>query len=325
MLARRRKLWRAPSLKIPMRLHLPDPFSWERTMRRSSIMMLVAAVVLGMLAVFLARMFLLPDSNKPAATANAVQTVPAVVAAQPFAFGEKITAEKLKVVPWPAAGLPAGTFQRVVDAIGENNKVALRAIDTNELLTAAAISGKETRLSASALLGPTMRAASIPISESSAAGGFVAPGDRVDVFLTRPADGDSLPYTDMLVQNVRVLAVGQDSNVGKDKPEVTRTATVEVTPLQAQKLALAQNVGSLSLSLRNIVDESRLRLETAQIFDLNDGTVTRVLKRSAPAAAAPPPAATGGGAPAMVARPSGPSIEIFRGAAATRYSVPSGS
>ncbi len=288
-------------------------------------MMLVAAVVLGMLAVFLARMFLLPDANKPVATANAVQTVSAVVASQPFAFGEKITAEKLKVVAWPAAGLPAGTFQRIVDAVGNNDKVALRAIDTNELVTAAALSGKESRLSASALLGPTMRAASIPISESSAAGGFVAPGDRVDVFLTRPADGDSLPYTDMLVQNVRVLAVGQDSNVGKDKPEVTRTATIEVTALQAQKLALAQNVGSLSLSLRNIVDESRLRLETAQIFDLNDGTVTRVLKRqsaAAPAAAAPPAA---GGGPAVAPRPSGPSVEVFRGSAATRYSVPSGS
>lgn len=306
-----------------MRLHLPDPLSWENMMRRSSIMMLVAAVVLGMLAVFLARMFLLPDPTKQVAGAPAAQTVSAVVASQPFAFGEKITADKLKVVAWPAAGLPAGTFQRIADAVGENNKVALRTIDTNELLTATALSGKESRLSASALLGPTMRAASVPISESSAAGGFVAPGDRVDVFLTRAAEGDNLPYTDMLLQNVRVLAVGQDSNVGKDKPEITRTATIEVTPLQSQKLALAQSVGSLSLSLRNISDESRLRLETAQVFDLNDGTVTRILKRSPAAAAAAP--ATQPGGPAAPPKPTGPSVEVFRGAAATRYSVPSGS
>ncbi len=294
-------------------------------MRRSSIVMLVAAVILGMLAVFLARMFLLPDASKQTAAASNVQTVSAVVAAQPFTFGEKITAEKLKIVPWPAAGLPAGTFQRVADAVGNNDKVALRAIDTNELLTATALSGKESRLSASTLLGPTMRAASVPISEASAAGGFVAPGDRVDVFLTHAGDGDNLPYTDMLLQNVRVLAVGQDSNVGKDKPEIVRTATIEVTPLQAQKLALAQTVGSLSLSLRNLVDESHLRLETAQIFDLTDGTVSRVLKKAPPASiAAPPPPSN---APqGLVARPpTGPSVEIFRGAAATRYSVPSGS
>ncbi len=307
-----------------MRLLLPDPLSWERTMRRSSIMMLVAAVVLGMLAVFLARMFLLPDPSKQPAGGVAVQTVSAVVASAPFVFGEKITAEKLKVVEFPAAALPPGTFQRIVEAVGDNDKVALRAIDTNELVTVSALSGKVSRLSASTMLGPTMRAASVPISESSAAGGFVAPGDRVDVFLTRPADGDSLPYTDVLMQNVRVLAVGQDSNVGKDKPEITRTATIEVTPLQAQKLALAQSVGSLSLTLRNIGDESRLRLETAQIFDLNDGTVTRVLKRQVAAAPAAAPAGPAAG-PVAAPRPSGPSMEVFRGATSTRYSVPSGS
>ena len=284
--------------------------------------MLAAAIVLGLLAVFFARFFLLPG-DKPVGVADA-QTVPAVVAAQPFAFGDKITADKLKIVRWPAAGIPAGTYQRVADAVGTDDRVALRAIDTNELLTTAAVSGKDSRMSASALLGPTMRAASIPISESSAAGGFIAPGDRVDVFLTRLPDGDELPYADLVIQNARVLAVGQDSNVAKDKPEVVKTATIEVTPLQAQKLALASSIGTLSLSLRNIVDESHTRLETAQILDLNDGTITRILRKpkaagtAAPAMAGPAPAA---GPP----KPTGPSVEIVRGTTPTRYSVPSGS
>ena len=284
--------------------------------------MLAAAIVLGLLAVFFARFFLLPG-DKPVGVAGA-QTVPAVVAAQPFAFGDKITADKLKIVRWPAAGIPAGTYQRIADAVGTDDRVALRAIDTNELLTTAAVSGKDSRMSASALLGPTMRAASIPISESSAAGGFIAPGDRVDVFLTRLPDGDEMPYSDLLIQNARVLAVGQDSNVAKDKPEVVKTATIEVTPLQAQKLALASSIGTLSLSLRNIVDESHTRLETAQILDLNDGTITRILRKpkaagtAAPAMAGPAPAA---GPP----KPTGPSVEIVRGTTPTRYSVPSGS
>ncbi len=295
-------------------------------MRRSSIMMLVAAIVLGILAVFFARAFLVPDTSQTAGTdAN---TVPAVVASQPFAFGEKITPDKLKVVRWPAAGVPAGTFQRIADAVGTEERVALRAIDTNELVTVAGISGKESRMSTSQLLGPTMRAASIPISEASAAGGFVAPGDRVDVYLTRAAEDDQLPYADMLLQNVRVLAVGQDANLGKDKPEVARTATIEVTPLQAQKLALAANVGTLSLSLRNMVDESRLRLETAQIFDLNDGTVTRILRkpnRGGGGGAPPPAGPVAGGAPAGPPRPSGPSVEVFRGGKSALYAVPAGS
>ena len=295
-------------------------------MRKSSLIMLVAAIVLGLLAVFFARIFLLPGDKQTSVAET--QTVPAVVAAQPFAFGDKITADKLKIVRWPAAGIPSGTYQRILDAVGTEDHVALRAIDTNELLTVAAVSGKESRLSASSLLGPTMRAASIPISESSAAGGFIAPGDRVDVFLTRLPDEEQLPYADLLIQNARVLAVGQDSNVAKDKPEVVKTATIEVTPLQAQKLALAASVGTLSLSLRNIVDDSRTRLETAQILDLNDGTITRILRKPKAASvadAAPPAAAAGAPANTGPPRPSGPSVEILRGEKSTLYSVPSGS
>lgn len=293
-------------------------------MRKSSIIMLAAAILLGLLAVVFARFFLLP-SGKEAAPEEA-PTVAAVVAAQPFAFGDKITADKLKIVRWPAAGIPAGTFQRIADAVGTDDRVALRTIDTNELLTVTAVSGKESRLSASALLGPTMRAASIPISEASAAGGFIAPGDRVDVFLTRQPEGDQMPYSDLLIQNARVLAVGQDSNVAKDKPEVVRTATIEVTPVQAQKLALAANVGTLSLSLRNLLDDSRVRLETAQVLDLNDGTTTRILRRAvAPTAAAPPAAPAAPAAPTGPVRPLGPSVEVFRGSESTHYPVPSGS
>ena len=299
-------------------------------MRKSSLVMLAAAIVLGLAAVFFARMFLVPgtaDQQGPV-----VASVAAVVAAQPFAFGEKIVPEKLKVVQWPANGMPAGTFQRVADAVGDGERVALRAIDANELFSEKAISGKETRLSTSALLGPTMRAVSIPLNESAGAGGFIVPGDRVDVYVTRTADGDDQPYTDQLMQSVRVLAVDQDSNVGKDKPKVVKTATIEVTPLQAQKVALAQTIGILSLSLRNIADESRIRLETAQVLDLNDGTVTRIIRirRSGAAAPerapeAPPPAARLAAAASGPVVPSGPSVEIFRGTKPTRYPVPSGS
>ncbi|WP_188762505.1 Flp pilus assembly protein CpaB [Sandarakinorhabdus glacialis] len=294
-------------------------------MRRSSILMLVTAMVLGLFAVFIARFFVGPSGAK---TTPETQTVAAVVAAQPFAFGEKITADKLKIVRWPAAGIPAGTFQRIADAVGSDERVAMRSIDTNELVTVNGVSGKESRMSASQLLGPTMRAASIPITESSAAGGFVAPGDRVDVYVTRDPGDEQYPYSDLIVQNVRVLAVGQDSNVAKDKPEIVKTATIEVSPLQAQKLALAATVGTLSLSLRNILDESQVRLETAQLLDLNDGTVTRILskpKRSADAPQQVAAAAPAGGPRPTDGRPTGPSVEVFHGNKPSYHSIPSGS
>lgn len=298
--------------------------------------MLVAAILLGLVAVFFARSFLL--NNKPA-TITAVRTVPAVVATQPFAFGEKIVVDKLKVVQWPASGIPAGTFQRIADAVEDGNKVALRAIDANELITVKALSGKASRLSASPLFGPAMRAVAVPIGEVSGAGGFIAPGDRVDVYLTHGAEGDDLPYTDQFLQNIRVLAIGQDSNVGKDKPELVKTATLEVTPLQAQRIALAQSVGQISLSLRNLLDESQNRLETAQIQDLNDGTVTRILRKRKGGSGEPPTeqartaqafgtalgSALRGGPPSAAAGPPAlPTMEIYRGTAPTSYPVPTG-
>ena len=298
-------------------------------MRKSSLIMLAAAIVLGLAAVFFARMFLLPDTAQD--RGPSVATIAAVVAMQPFAFGEKIVPEKLKVVQWPANGMPAGTFQRIADAVGEGDRVAMRAIDANELFTDKAISGKNNRLSTSTLLGPTMRAVAIPLNEAAGAGGFIAPGDRVDVYVTHTGENEEQPYTDQLVQGVRVLAVGQDSNVGKDKAAVVKTATIEVTPLQAQKIALAQTVGILSVALRNLVDESRVRLETAQILDLNDGTVSRVIRRQrsdTSASARAGDAAPAGPRPAAQAGPVvplGPQIEIFRGTKLTSYPVPSGS
>jgi pilus assembly protein CpaB len=287
-------------------------------MRKSSLYMLVAAVVLGLLAVFFARMFVLKGPE--GAQVAQVQTVPAVVATAPIAFGEKLTADKLKVVQWPAAGIPQGSFQRVPDAVEDGEKVALRAIDANELITAKAISGEAGRLSASPLLGKSMRAMALPVNEVAGSGGFVVPGDRVDVFLTRMPDDEELPYTDLVVQGVRVLAVGQTADVGSDKPAVVKSATVEVTPLQAQRLALAMSVGTLTLSLRSLSDESKVRLQTAQILDLNDGTVTRVLRkpRAAAVGSAPGAAPAAGGAVA----PSGPQVQIVRGTKAESYGVP---
>jgi len=167
-----------------------------------------------------------------------------------------------------------------------------------------------------------MRAMSIPVNEIVGAGGFLVPGDRVDVFVTRAGEQDELPYADLLVQGARVLASGQNADAAQAKPFVAKSITLEVSPLQAQKIALAQQVGTLSVALRGLTDESRVRLETAQILDLNDGTRTRILRKVNAGGGGAAPAA-----PGAPARPMGPSVEIFRGggkegATPTVYGVP---
>ena len=278
-------------------------------MRRSSIIMLIAAVALGLVAVLFARTFLggSGDSANPAA---AVRTVATVVAAADISFGEKITPEKVKVVEWPAGALPQGSFQRIEDLTMGVGRTAMRPIVANEILTDKSLATGANRLSTAPLLNPQMRAVSVPVNEVSGVAGLIFPGDRVDVFMTRQPE-EALPYAELLAQGVRVLAVGVDMNVGKDKPEIVKSATIEVTPLQAQKIALAVTVGQVNLALRHFSDESRVRLQTAQVMDLNDGTITRLVRRPNSGGGGSAPAAGGGGG--KVQGPSGPGVVVMRG------------
>lgn len=278
-------------------------------MRRSSIIMLIAAVALGLVAVLFARTFLGGGAETATGPSAAVKTVPTVVASADINFGEKITPEKIKVVDWPAGNLPQGSFQRLEELTTGVGRTAMRPIVANEILTEKSLATGANRLSTAQLLNPQMRAVSVPVNDVSGVSGLIFPGDRVDVFMTRTPD-EALPISELLVQGARVLAVGVDMNVGKDKPELVKSATLEVTPLQAQKIALAQTVGQINLALRHFSDESRVRLQTVQVMDLNDGTVTRLVRKpNAGGQAAPAPASGGGGGPA----PLGPGVVVMRG------------
>lgn len=280
-------------------------------MRRSSIIMLIAAVALGLVAVLFARTFLGGGGSEDGAATAAVRTVPTVIAAADIGFGEKITPEMIKVVDWPAGNLPQGSFQRLDELTMGVGRTAMRPIVANEILTEKSLATGANRLSTAQLLNPQMRAVSVPVSEVSGVSGLIFPGDRVDVFMTRTPD-EAMPYSELLAQGARVLAVGVDMNVGKDKPEIVKAATLEVTPLQAQKIALAMTVGQLNLALRHFSDESRVRLQTAQVMDLNDGTVTRLVRKPNAGGGAPQGAPQGGGSAGGQA-PIGRGVVVMRG------------
>lgn len=276
--------------------------------------MLIAAVALGLVAVLFARNFMGGDEAAGGSGGRQLRTVPTVVAAADINFGEKLTPAKLKTVEWPADSVPVGSFQRLEDLTNGAGRTAMRPIVANEILTEKSLATGANRLSTAPLLGPQMRAIAVPVNEVSGVSGLIYPGDRVDVFFTRQPE-EAMPYGELLAQGVRVLAVGMDSNLGKDKPEVVKSATIEVTPLQAQKISLALTVGGINLALRHFTDEARVRLETAQVMDLNDGTITRLVRK---------PDASGGGAPAgggagraAPAAPVLPAVVVQRGTTAT--------
>lgn len=306
--------WRGLQERRQARQLLADE---RRSVRPTAVLMLVAAGGLGLAALFLSRN-LGARSSLPARPA--VPTVRVVVAAADINFGERLTPDRLVLADWPAAALPKGSFARIDALITGEPRAALRPIAAGEIILAPALAGTTARLSTAPLLPPDARAMAIPVSEASGVSGLVFPGDRVDVFLARQPE-EALPHAELVAQDVRVLAVGPDMNIGKDKPEVVRAVTLAVSPLQAQKLTLAIGTGSLSLALRHFSDGARIRLETLQLSDLNDGTTTRLLRKPNVGQAAAPAVPGSASAPRAVATPPEASVIVMRGDETSRQTV----
>ncbi len=285
-------------------------------MRRSSIFLLLGAVLLGLLAVMAARM-MMSNGQSQGVKAEVPKTF-VIVAAKPLKFGDKIAPGDLKAQPWPGT-LPENAFASAAAAVGDGERTALRDIKEGELIVATAITGGAGRLASSSLLGPDMRAVSVPVSETSGAGGFLAPGDRVDVFMTRKFE-DDVAYAGLVVQGARVLAIGQKSDTSLAEPEIVKSATIEVTPAEAQKIALAQTVGEIHVALRATGDESRVPLQTVTAVE-TFGMRAPPKQGAAPSA---PPAAGGGGAakPAPRPFPGGTEVRVVRGTETSVYQVP---
>jgi len=140
-------------------------------------------------------------------------------------------------------------------------------MQVNEPILASKISGTGQTRSIAALLPDGKRAAAVRINDVSGVAGFIQPNDSVDVLVTREAGEQQI--TDVLLQNVRVIAMDQNAKNADGTPNLARTATLEVDPLDAQKLALGQQVGSLSLVMRKPGEEQNNPVvETVSLEDL---------------------------------------------------------
>lgn len=240
-------------------------------MRRKIIAMIGIAAVFGALSIFAADLWLRSQASariepervvvEPAAPRVEFATI--VVAAAPLRFGMELEAAHVAEIPWPADALPQGAFPTVAALMAEGGRVVLSPIEPNEPVLMAKLSGAGGRATLSNLLSPGMRAVTIRTDEIAGVGGFVTPGDRVDVVLTRDAGAinevsgnargaaGSTIATEVVVANARVLTVGQGADERATAPQVVGSVTIEVTAEGAQKVALARNVGTLSLSLRS--------------------------------------------------------------------------
>ncbi|TGD45340.1 Flp pilus assembly protein CpaB [Pseudotabrizicola sediminis] len=222
----------------------------------------------------------LDRSRAVAATDPEAALVSVIVAGRDIPFGQAIQPQMLQIMPWPRTALPPGAITELdtlVPAPGMPPRRATREMAQGELVLASKISDFGEKVTIVQSLGKNTRAMAIKVEAETAVGGFVTPGDSVDIVLTQGRDDGLRAVT--ILQNIHVLGVDQDANRQSDQPLVAQTVTVEVTPEQGQTLALAQKAGTLSLSLRSLDNAVDQPMDSIRLSDIlrEKSPVTKVV------------------------------------------------
>ncbi len=248
-------------------------------MKRARVMVLGIAFTAALGAAWVAKKIV----SAPRDVETVEKTVGAtdvLVAATDINLGDSVRADDLKWQQWPVEGVTPGLITR-------NNEPDAPTQLSGAVARAPFIAGepiKEQKLIKiseggvmAAILPSGMRAISTPIREETSAGGFILPNDRVDVILSHKIQvgNKQEPVSEAVLRNVRVLAIGQEiENKDGEKVATGKTATLELTPPQAELLALAQSMGEISLSLRSLADATPGQNEpTSKIGDANSSSV----------------------------------------------------
>ena len=220
-------------------------------MRIIAILVLVFGVALSGGALFFASEYF--NEMKASMAQKGPETVRVLVAKSSLQYGATIKPENLQWVEWPQSAVPPGAFVTAESLLGEKGdqkRIVLRSIDPGEPILEGKITkfGESPRMAMN--LGEGKRAVSLRIDAVSGVAGFVSAGDRVDILLIRNLSGQLV--SSVILQDITVIAIDQRQNSETVSARVGSTVTVEVDTVQSQKLALAQQVGSLSLTLRGI-------------------------------------------------------------------------
>jgi pilus assembly protein CpaB len=214
-------------------------------MRSRALWMFIIALLLAGGAAWLANRWLETARSRTNFTAGP-QTVQVVVAAIKIPFAQKIEAIHIKTVAWPSDSVPAGTFNDIAKVIG---KVANQTILPSEPVLQDRVVEHLGGSTLAAFIERSKRAVSVRVNDVTGVGGFVLPGNQVDVIEARK-DGTSR----ILLENTRVLAVDQEASPDKDKPAIVKAVTLELTPEQVETLVGATQESAIHLALRNPLD-----------------------------------------------------------------------
>jgi pilus assembly protein CpaB len=218
--------------------------------KHKSLILLGSAVLIALVTTLLiVRVLQKKTTEKDRAS---IETQPIMVALVDLSWGTSLTKDMIKVVPFPKEYVPPGCFSSA-DALA--GRVLVYPVKMNEPIFESRLAPKTIQTGGvAALISPKKRAVSVKVDKIIGVSGFIHAGNRVDVLVTLASGRSSTPVTKIVLENILILAVGPDlEKKGKD-PTPVDTITLEVTPEEAEKLALAATEGKVQLALRNFND-----------------------------------------------------------------------
>lgn len=280
---------------------------------KRALIMIATSLLAGLLAVWLAARWI---------GQMAENTTKIVVAARDVDPGTVLGEGSLQVIAWPSGSVPAGAIKDLKKTQG---RVASTLIFTGEPILEAKLAREGASGGLASVLGEGKRAITIQANEIVGVAGYIRPGSRVDI-MVNTHDNKDRSLSKIVLENILVLATAQDDKRDQTKPKVVSAVTLEVDPRQAEKIDLARHIGTLSMVLRNSLDNAAVVTAGATREDLM-GPAEIATQGPAPAASgaavvsAPPkpkakPAPKKASAPALPTAAVAPvteSVEIIRG------------
>jgi pilus assembly protein CpaB len=234
-------------------------------MERRGPIFLVLALAMGIAAAwFTQRTVSKPTSEQ----GTSLRTTSVVVVRTDVAVATSLTKEHLDTTEWPSDHVPRGALTSTERAIG---RVVRRPLAEGEPVLEMALFETGASGGLPAVIGQGERAVTVKVDNVIGVAGFVTPGARVDVLATmrRVDREDALPYSRVILQNVRALAVDQKLEEAKaGEPAVVSVVTLEVTPAQAQHLIYAAHEGRLQLAMRAPGDVEEIKMRGVSVADL---------------------------------------------------------
>lgn len=264
-------------------------------MSARTLTLVALSLILGLGAAWMANNWL--SARLDAGPDDNLQNV--VVATVEIPFGQMVEAQHVSLVRMPKGTAPDDAFDATDKVVG---KIATFTMLRGDILRGARLAEHLGGSTLASLIESNKRAISVRVDDVVGVGGFLLPGNRVDVLATKKSAGNSNEAeSKTILEDLRVLAVDQTASTDKTQPVVVRAVTLEMSSEEAEVLVKAQTEGKLQLALRNPLNNQK-KPETAEPLALVEAPTPVPAPVAAPAPVKPLVRRSGGGVGVTIIR-----------------------